>query len=170
MDKNFPPFPVIMGPTASGKSFLALRLAEKYSGEVISADSMQIYRGLDIGTAKPTLEEQKKIPHHLLDIAEITEKYDVFSFCTAAENAVKAIRQRGALPVVAGGTGLYLRSLMYGLDDLPASPQLRRELDEKYDNEEHFPELLSLMEKEAPGDAASFRNHRRKSRKNAKSF
>lgn len=156
------PFPVIMGPTASGKSFLALSLAEKYHGEIISADSMQIYRGLDTGTAKPTAQEQKKIPHHLLDIVDITEKYDVFAFRDAAEKAVNEIRRRGNLPIVAGGTGLYMRALLYGLDDLPSSPDLRKSLDEKFDNEENFPELLAIMEKEAPHDAANFRAHRRK--------
>ncbi|MBR2364176.1 MAG: tRNA (adenosine(37)-N6)-dimethylallyltransferase MiaA [Lentisphaeria bacterium] len=158
----FPPFPVIMGPTASGKSSLAMILAEKYNGEIVSADSMQIYRGLDIGTAKPTADDRRKIPHHLLDIAEITEKYDVFSFRSAAEKAVTDIRKRGKLPVIAGGTGLYMRALLYGLDDLPSSPELRKELDEKYDNEEHFPELLAIMERSAPNDAAAFRDHRRK--------
>ena len=162
MDKNIPPFPVIMGPTASGKSFLALSLAEKYHGEIISADSMQIYRDLNIGTAKPTAEELQKIPHHLVNILSFTEKYDVFAFQDAAEKTVENIRKRGALPVVAGGTGLYLRALLYGLDPLPSSESLRRELDEKYDNSEHFPELVAIMEKVAPNDAAAFSLHRRK--------
>ncbi|MBO5762032.1 MAG: tRNA (adenosine(37)-N6)-dimethylallyltransferase MiaA [Lentisphaeria bacterium] len=157
-----PPFPVIMGPTASGKSFLALQLAEKYDGEIISADSMQIYKGLDVGTAKPTKEERAKIPHHLLDIIDITEKYDVFAFRDAAEKAVKEIRERGKLPVIAGGTGLYMRAIMYGLDELPSSPELRKSLDEKYDNEEKFPELVAIMEEKAPADAEAFRSHRRK--------
>ena len=162
MDKNIPTFPVIMGPTASGKSFLALSLAEKYHGEIISADSMQIYRDLNIGTAKPTAEELQKIPHHLVNILSFTEKYDVFAFQDAAEKTVENIRKRGALPVVAGGTGLYLRALLYGLDPLPSSESLRRELDEKYDNSEHFPELVAIMEKVAPNDAAAFSLHRRK--------
>lgn len=161
-DFAVPPFPVLMGPTASGKSFLALLLAEKYDGEIISADSMQIYKGLDIGTAKPTQEERVKIAHHLLDIVEITEKYDVFSFRDAAEKAVEEIRERGKLPVIAGGTGLYMRSLLYGLDELPSSPELRKSLDEKYDNEENFAELVAIMEEKAPGDLAALRNHRRK--------
>ena len=161
-DFAVPPFPVLMGPTASGKSFLALLLAEKYDGEIISADSMQIYKGLDIGTAKPTQEERVKIAHHLLDIVEIMEKYDVFSFRDAAEKAVEEIRERGKLPVIAGGTGLYMRSLLYGLDELPSSPELRKSLDEKYDNEENFAELVAIMEEKAPGDLAILRNHRRK--------
>ena len=74
------PFPVIMGPTASGKSALALALARLYHGEIISADSMQVYRGLDIGTAKPTRQEQQEIPHHLIDILDLQERFDLFSF------------------------------------------------------------------------------------------
>ena len=156
------PFPVIMGATASGKSFLALLLAERYGGEIVSADSMQIYRGLDVGTAKPSPEERKRIPHHLLDVADITEKYDVFTFCAAANEAISGIREKGKLPIVAGGTGLYLRALLYGLDDLPSSPELRRELDRKYDNEENFPSLLALVKESAPEDAVLFGSHRRK--------
>lgn len=155
-------FPVIMGPTASGKSALALALASAFNGEIISADSMQIYRGLNIGTAKPSPSEQAAVPHHLIDIADITEKYDVFRFLNEAENCIADIRARKKLPVIAGGTGLYLRALMYGLDPLPADPVLRGELDRKYDNDEHYPELCTLMEQEDPEDFAKFSMNRRK--------
>ena len=104
--------PIIMGPTASGKSALALKIASLCNGEIISADSMQFYRGLEIGVAKPTAEEQRAVPHHLLDILDITEKYDIFRFCSDAENAITDIRDRGRLPIIAGGSGLYLRMLM----------------------------------------------------------
>ena len=118
-----------MGATASGKTALAVRLALRLGGEVISADSMQVYRGLAIGTAKPSPEERAGIPHHLIDIADITEKYDVFRFCSDAEKLITEIRSRGKVPVAAGGTGLYLRGLLYGLDPLPASESLRKGLD-----------------------------------------
>ena len=105
--------PIIMGPTASGKSSLALKIASLCGGEIVSADSMQLYRGLEIGVAKPTVEEQKTVRHHLLDIMDITEKSDIFRFCTDAENAIADIRSRNKLTVVVGGSGLYLRALIY---------------------------------------------------------
>ncbi len=155
-------FPVIMGPTASGKSVLALKIAECMDGEIVSADSMQIYRCLDIGTAKPTPEERRRIPHHLIDVADISEKYDVFRFAAEAEKWIADIRSRGKMPVVAGGTGLYLRALLYGLDPIPADAALRAELDRKYDNEEHYGELCAVMEKEDPEDFRKFSSNRRK--------
>ena len=159
---DFAPFPVIMGPTASGKTALAIQLALRLNGEVVSADSMQVYRGLDLGTAKPSDEERSGVPHHLIDVADITERYDVFRFCSDAENCISHIRSCGHLPIVAGGTGLYLRALLYGLDPLPASEPLRKELDEAYDNEEHFPELQAIMREKAPLDYERFQHHRRK--------
>lgn len=154
--------PIIMGPTASGKSSLALKLASLGNGEIISADSMQFYRGLEIGVAKPTPAEQCAVPHHLLDIMDITEKSDIFRFCSDAEEAISDIRSRNKMPVVVGGSGLYLRALIYGLDPLPAKQSLRDELDAKYDNEEHFSELITFMQKHCPDDCAKFYQHRRK--------
>ncbi len=151
-----------MGPTASGKSALALELAERFSGEIISADSMQIYRGLNVGTAKPSEEERRRVPHHLIDLIDFTEKYDVYRFSADAERLAGEIRGRGRLPIVAGGTGLYLRAFLYGLDTLPASEPLRRELDASYDNDTRFPELQALMQREDPADLAKFGAHRRK--------
>ena len=151
-----------MGPTASGKTALALKIASQLDGEIVSADSMQIYRGLNVGTAKPTPEERRKIPHHLLDVAEISEKYDVFQFVSEAEKCIAAIQARGKTPVVAGGTGLYLRALLYGLDPMPADAALRTEIDRKFDNDEHYPELCSLMKKEDPEDWHKFASNRRK--------
>ena len=156
------PFPVIMGPTASGKTALALEIARRMDGEIISADSMQIYRGLDIGTAKPTLEERREIPHHLIDIVEMTEKFDVFRFVGEAEKCLTEIRSRGHLPIAAGGSGLYLRALLYGLDPMPSDPTLRADIDRQFDNDEHFPELAALMEKADPEDLARFAANRRK--------
>lgn len=154
--------PIIMGPTASGKSSLALKIASHFDGEIVSADSMQFYRGLEIGVAKPTAEEQKMVPHHLLDTMDITEKSDIFRFCSEAENAIADIRSRNKIPIVVGGSGLYLRALIYGLDPLPAKQSLRDELDQKYDNEEHFSELVAFMKEHCPDDCAKFYQHRRK--------
>lgn len=154
--------PVIMGPTAAGKSELAFALARECGGEIVSADSMQFYRGLDIGTAKPTAEERRQVPHHLIDSMDISEKSDVFRFRTDALRIIGEIRARGRLPVVAGGSGLYLHALVYGLDVLPAKQSLRDELDAAYDNDAHFPELATVMEHECPLDFKRFYPHRRK--------
>ena len=104
---------VIVGPTAVGKTALSIELAKKYQGEVISGDSMQIYRGLDIGTAKVTTEEMQGIPHHLIDIRDSHESYSVAEFQNEARQLITAIHQRGHLPIVAGGTGLYIQALLY---------------------------------------------------------
>lgn len=156
------PFPVIMGPTASGKSALALALARLYHGEIISADSMQVYRGLDIGTAKPTRQEQQEIPHHLIDILDLQERFDLFSFRERTEELIAAIRSRGRLPVLAGGTGLYLRAVVYGLDDMPSNRTLRAELDAEFDHPEGFERLKEIMRRLAPDDYAKSSMHRRR--------
>ena len=154
--------PVIMGPTAAGKSELAFALARECGGEIVSADSMQFYRGLDIGTAKPTAEERRAVPHHLIDSMDISEKSDVFRFRTDALRIIGEIRSRGKLPIVAGGSGLYLHALVYGLDVLPAEQSLRDELDAAYDNDAGFPALAAIMERECPLDFQRFYPHRRK--------
>ena len=154
--------PVIMGPTAAGKSELAFALARECGGEIVSADSMQFYRGLDVGTAKPSPGERRLVPHHLIDTLDISEKSDVFRFRTDAMKAIADIRSRGCLPIVAGGSGLYLHALVYGLDVLPAKQELRDELDAKFDNDAHFPELAAVMERECPDDFRRFYPHRRK--------
>jgi len=120
---------VICGPTASGKSDLALRLAHRLDGEIINADSMQIYRGMDIGTAKPSTNQQEGIPHHLLDIVEPDHPFSAADFADAADAAIRDIHSRGKRAVVVGGTGLYIRSLLKGLVDSPAgTDEIRREL------------------------------------------
>lgn len=107
------PLIVIVGPTAVGKTETGLRIAEKFNGEIISGDSMQVYKGMDIGTAKATLEEQKHIQHHLIDILEPQELFSAADFKTKAESAIAEISARGRLPIVVGGTGLYIQSLLY---------------------------------------------------------
>lgn len=105
---------VICGPTASGKTALAVALAQRLNGEVVSADSMQIYRRMDIGTAKPTHEEMEGVPHHMLDVAEPEENFSVARYVDMAARCVDDILARGGLPIVAGGTGLYIDSLLSG--------------------------------------------------------
>lgn len=116
----------VVGPTASGKSALALRLAESVSGEIISADSMQIYRGFDIGTGKPSREEQLQVPHHLVDVAEPLENWDAAQWAGEAARLVEEIRARGKLPIVCGGTFLWVRALIYGLADAPRADEALR--------------------------------------------
>lgn len=128
-----PPLWVLMGPTASGKSALAMSLAGAIGGEIVSADSMQVYRGLDIGTAKPSAEERSRIPHHLVDVLEISEPMDAHRFVKMADAAIGEIRGRGRTPIVVGGSGLYLKAWLYGIDDLPpADPELRARLEGEY--------------------------------------
>lgn len=107
-----PPLIVITGPTASGKSGLALELAEKYGGEIICADSRTIYRGLDIGTAKPTDADRHRVPHHLLDMVDPGERFTAADFQAAANAAIEAIRSRGKIPFLVGGTGLYIDAVI----------------------------------------------------------
>jgi tRNA dimethylallyltransferase len=120
----------LAGPTAVGKSALALALAEKIGGEIITVDSMQVYRGLDIGTAKPTADERKKIPHHLLDVCELNEAFDAAQFIRLAQKAVAEIQSRGRPPIFCGGTGLYFKAFLDGLGEAPpADEKLRAELE-----------------------------------------
>lgn len=108
------PLVVVCGPTASGKTDLAIDLALKLQGEIISADSMQIYRQLNIGTAKPSIEEQRGVIHHMQDIVEPQDHYSVADYCTAAVTCIKEVFERGKLPILAGGTGLYIDTLLEG--------------------------------------------------------
>jgi tRNA dimethylallyltransferase len=120
----------IVGPTASGKSALALRLAEAAGGEIVSCDSLQVYRGLDIGSAKPTPEERRRVPHHLIDEVEPDQHFSAAEYARRARAALAGLKARGRPPVIAGGTGLYLRALMAGLFEGPArDPALRHRLD-----------------------------------------
>lgn len=122
---------IIGGPTASGKTALALKIAEDFGGEIISADSMQIYKRLDIGTAKPTAQERARAPHHLIDIAEPWENYSVARFVLDAKTAINDVLGRGRLPVICGGTGLYIEALIHPTDyseDTDTDPALRERL------------------------------------------
>ncbi|MBQ9244809.1 tRNA (adenosine(37)-N6)-dimethylallyltransferase MiaA [bacterium] len=135
----------ITGPSSSGKTGLAIETAKKLNGEIISVDSRQIYKELDIGSAKPTIEERQGIPHHLIDITDVTKEYTVADFCDEANIKIKEIINRGKVPILAGGTGLYFRVLLQDFDLPRVAPnnELREELD-KLSNEELYNKLLTL--------------------------
>lgn len=126
------PLVVIVGPTASGKTGLALDIAQNYNGEIIAADSRTVYKGLDIGTAKPTTEEQAHIPHHLIDVVTPDQPFTLGDFQQQARSAIADIRSRGRLPILVGGTGLYVDSIIfdYQLGE-PSDPVRRAELEEE---------------------------------------
>jgi tRNA dimethylallyltransferase len=127
-----PPAILLMGPTATGKSALALALAECFDGEIVTVDSAQVYRGMDIGTAKPDAATRMRRPHHLLDLVDPTESYSAARFADDAHEAIEAIRARGRVPIVAGGTMLYFKALTEGLSDLPgADPLVRAQIDDE---------------------------------------
>ncbi len=120
----------LLGPTAVGKSEVAIELASRIGGEIVSADSMQIYRGMDVGTAKPLLKERRGIPHHLMDVMDIHERCDVARFRKLAHTAILDIRKRGAQPIIVGGSGLYVRALTQGLFEGPGrNEKVRADLD-----------------------------------------
>ncbi|KAL8032034.1 hypothetical protein ABFS82_13G068100 [Erythranthe guttata] len=120
---------VISGPTGAGKSRLSLELAKRLNGEIISADSVQVYKGLDIGSAKPSIDERQEVPHHLVDILHPSEDYSVGKFYEDAREKTEEILSRGRIPIVTGGTGLYLRWFIYGKPDVPkASPEITFEV------------------------------------------
>jgi tRNA dimethylallyltransferase len=116
----------LMGPTASGKSAVALELAQRLGGEIVSVDSALVYRGLDIGAAKPTRDDLAQVPHHLVDVREPWQPYSAAEFATDAQHAIDGIVARGKLPIFAGGTGLYFRALLEGLADMPEADEATR--------------------------------------------
>jgi tRNA dimethylallyltransferase len=144
---------VLSGPTGSGKTALALSLARIFPLEIVNADSVQVYRGLDIGTAKPTAEERGGVPHHLIDVADPDEPYDAGRFVAGAEKAIRGIRERGGFPLVSGGTGMYIRALLRGLDRLPSDPSVRASLSRRW-KEEGGTALFEELRKVDPSSAA----------------
>ena len=129
-----PPLLVIVGPTGSGKSELALEVAEAIGGEIVSADAFAVYLGLDIGTDKPSAEARRRVRHHLIDIADPHQRFSAGHFAAAAAAAIDDIRSRGAVPVVAGGTHFYVRALLLGLfDSPPGDPALQARLAAEWD-------------------------------------
>lgn len=145
----------VVGPTASGKTKMAVALARRFGGEVVSVDSMQIYRGMTIGTAAPTAAEMEGVPHHMIAVADPAESWSVARFCQAADGCIQDILARGRLPVLAGGTGLYLDALIRGDDFAPGSQggevrlRLQRELREQ--GPEALLERLRTVDPETAG-------------------
>jgi tRNA dimethylallyltransferase len=130
------PLVVIVGPTASGKSALSMRAARKIGGEIIAADSRTIYKGMDVGTAKPTVEDQRSVRHHLLDVVEPGERFTAADFQVQARAAMEDIWRRGRIPIMVGGTGLYVDSVLYDYQfGKDADPQLRQKLAEMTEEE-----------------------------------
>ncbi len=146
----------IVGPTASGKSALALEVASRYGGEIISCDSMQIYKRMNIGTAKPSEEELLRVRHHMIDIAEPSEPFSCEDYVRLATRAIEDCSARGKLPIVCGGTGLYLDALLRGGNSAPVNDtsELRRELNARVEREGIMP-LYRELERIDPASAAS---------------
>lgn len=149
----------VVGPTASGKSSLAVRIAKEVDGEIISCDSMQVYRGMDIGTAKATKDEMQGIPHHLIDIVSPNEPFSCADYTVAARAATDDVLSRGKMPILCGGTGLYLESAVFDrtLTSPPSDPLLRQMLEER-DIDENYAELLSVD----PESAAAIHKNNKK--------
>lgn len=143
----------VVGPTASGKTAYAVNLAEKIGGEIVSADSRLVYKGFDIGTAKPSVEERKGIPHYMIDIAEPEDDYSAGLYVDAVKKIIKDIKSRGKIPIIAGGTGLYLNVLLMNYDlprvapDYELREKLRQEVDLSSILAEFDPETAQLIDK-----------------------
>ncbi len=145
---------VLMGPTASGKSALALDLAERFGAEIVSVDSAQVYRGMDIGSAKPDAATRARVPHHLIDLLDPTQAYSAARFVRDALAAVRTIRARKRVPILVGGTMLYFKALLEGLSELPrADPEVRAALDERAARE-GWPALHAALSRVDPATAA----------------
>ncbi|MGN0654489.1 MAG: tRNA (adenosine(37)-N6)-dimethylallyltransferase MiaA [Oscillospiraceae bacterium] len=148
------PIIVIAGPTASGKTAVSIRLAKELDGEIVSADSMQIYKGLDIATAKPTKEEMQGIPHHLMSFVDNSEKFSVAQYLEKAREVIADIHQRGKMPIVVGGTGLYISSLVDNIifDEISSDGEVRARLTkeaEEIGNEAMLQKLMEIDEETA---------------------
>lgn len=154
------PLVVLVGPTASGKSALGIELAERLDGEIINADSMQLYRGMDIGTAKVTPDEAGAVPHHLLDVLDVTREASVADFQEQARRIVGEIRARGKTPIMVGGSGLYVRAVIDVIEFPPTDPALRSRLTRRLEEEGAAPLRLELRELD-PESAAVIKDDRR---------
>lgn len=135
---------VIVGPTASGKTSLSIELAKQINGEIVSCDSMQIYKDMNIGSAKPTKEEMQGIPHYVMDEVLPTERFSVAEYKKRAEKAIEKILEKGKNPIVVGGTGLYANSLIYGIEyeDIEMDKQYREQLMEKAGTAERLKRII----------------------------
>nr|WP_122011557.1 tRNA (adenosine(37)-N6)-dimethylallyltransferase MiaA [Maliibacterium massiliense] len=154
MQRNKPSLIAIVGPTATGKTACAVALAKRIAGEVISADSMQVYQGMDIGSAKPTLKERQGVPHHLIDILPPEAPYSAGQFAKQALQAIDMVQKNGHMPILAGGTGFYVHAVLYPLDfaGTPVNHALRAELQALAKEDPQA--LWQRLEREAPDAAA----------------
>lgn len=143
---------IILGPTASGKSDLAVQLAQKLNGEIISADSRQVYKGLDIGTGKITKREMKGVPHHCLDIASPKKQISVAEYHVCAKHAIEKILQKKKIPILVGGSGMYIDAVIYGAPypEVPPNPKLRKALEKK-----SIEDLFAILKKKDSARAKS---------------
>ena len=149
------PLVVIVGPTASGKTSLALKLAEQFNGEIVSCDAVAVYRGLDVGSAKPTVAERARVPHHAIDILDADEPSTAGDYARAGRAALAEIRARGRLPIVTGGTGLYLRALLEGLAPAPPRDEDLRERLRERASQNGSEYLHRLLKRVDPAAAAA---------------
>lgn len=149
-----PPAIALMGPTASGKTALALEWAQRLGGEIISVDSALVYRGLDIGAAKPTAAERAAVPHHMLDLRDPWQPYSAAEFASDARRALDAVAARGRLPILAGGTGLYFHALLRGLSDMPEADAAMRAAIEAEAGERGWAALHAELQRIDPEAAA----------------
>src|SRR5690606_40630894 len=149
-----PPAIALMGPTASGKSALALEWAQRLDGEIVSVDSALVYRGLDIGAAKPTAEERAAVPHHVVDLCDPWQAYSAAEFAADARKAIDGILARGRLPILAGGTGLYFRALLQGLSPMPEADAAVRAAIDAQAREQGWPALHADQASRRPGARA----------------
>ena len=147
------PLVVITGPTASGKSELALQLAQQFDGEIVCTDSMQIYRKLDIGTAKPTLTEQQIVPHHQLDLIEPDEHYSAGQYARDTWKIIKDLQKRRKIPFLTGGAGLYYQAVLYGFDPMPKIPEEIRQKVLHYSLEQGLSSCYQKLQKDDPKTA-----------------
>ena len=150
MDRK--PLIILAGPTAVGKTSLSIRLAKETGGEIISADSMQVYRHMDIGSAKITKEEMEGVPHYLVDVLEPEEEFNVVRFQQMAKEAAERIWEKGKIPLVVGGTGFYIQALLYDIDftENDGDESYRRQLEQKASDEEGASELYEMLKRVDP--------------------
>jgi len=153
------PVVVLCGPTAVGKTGLACRIAERFAVEVVSADSRQVYRGMDIGTAKPTAEEQRLVRHHLIDVVDPDCNFTAANFVEQGQQAIAAIHARGALPLIVGGTGLYIRALTSGLIDAPPADAALRARLQREEEDGGEGTLYRRLQQVDPHQAATIHPH-----------
>ncbi|MBQ7965229.1 MAG: tRNA (adenosine(37)-N6)-dimethylallyltransferase MiaA [Ruminococcus sp.] len=165
MSENKIPMICIVGPTASGKTALSIELAKLFNGEIVSADSMQIYKGMDIATAKPTVDEMDGVVHHLIDFLEVDQSFSVAQYCELAKATILDIYNRGKIPVLAGGTGLYVDSLIDNITfvDSDSDEDLRSELQKEYEfyGVEHLLNQLRAIDPDSAQKLEETRNPKR---------